>query len=354
LSRQYISTIIGGTGREPSLETNTMQGYIDEGLRTELATRRERLERAVLHAPQAREFRALLSEVDAALARMNAGTFGLCETCGDPIERDRLVADPLIRRCIDHLTADERRGLDQDLELAARIQLTLLPPREIAACGWDIAYHFEPFGHVGGDYCDVVLPDPRGDRLFFLLGDVSGKGVAASLLMSNLHATFRSLINVGLNVEDLLARANRLFCQSTMDAHYATLVCGRATASGHVDLANAGHWPIAVVRRGATDFASSSGLALGMFCSAEYVPERLQLEPGDFMVLYTDGLTEARNYADEEYGAARLAARLDDLARRARLTAREITSACLDDLRAFCGAAPKADDLTVMVIRRAG
>lgn len=331
-----------------------MPGYVDEGLRAELVTRRERLERAVLHAPRAHEFRALLNEVDAALAHMGAGTYGLCETCGDPIERDRLVADPLIRRCLDHLTVDERRGLEQDLELAERIQLTLLPPREIAACGWDIAYHFEPFGHVGGDYCDVVLPDPLGDRLFFLLGDVSGKGVAASLLMSNLHATFRSLINVGLNVDDLLARANRLFCQSTMDAHYATLVCGRATASGEVSLANAGHWPIAVIRRGSPDFVSSSGLALGMFCSSEYTRQRLPLEAGDFMVLYTDGLTEARNRADEEYGSERLAARLDDLARRPGLTARAITAACVDDLRAFRGDAPKSDDLTIMVIRRAG
>ncbi len=331
-----------------------MPELFDERMRTDLVDRRARLQLAVAHEPEARDDQALLAEVDSALARMDGGTFGLCETCGDPIERDRLVADPLIRRCIDHLTASERRGLEQDLELAERIQLTLLPPREIAACGWDIAYHFEPFGHVGGDYCDVVLPDPRGDRLFFLLGDVSGKGVAASLLMSNLHATFRSLINVGLNVEDLLVRANRLFCQSTMDAHYATLVCGLASSSGDVCLANAGHWPTAVVRRGGTTFVSSNGLALGMFCSAEYGRERLWLEPGDFMVLYTDGLTEARNHADEEYGTARLAARLDALARRARLTAREITSACLDDLRAFCGAAPKADDLTVMVIRRAG
>lgn len=331
-----------------------MPGSVDEGLRAELVTRRERLERAVLHVPRAHEFRALLNEVDAALAHMGAGTYGLCETCGDPIERDRLVADPLIRRCLDHLTVDERRGLEQDLELAERIQLTLLPPREIAACGWDIAYHFEPFGHVGGDYCDVVLPDPLGDRLFFLLGDVSGKGVAASLLMSNLHATFRSLINVGLNVDDLLARANRLFCQSTMDAHYATLVCGRATASGEVSLANAGHWPIAVIRRGSPDFVSSSGLALGMFCSSEYTAQHLPLEAGDFMVLYTDGLTEARNRADEEYGSERLAVGLDDLARRPGLTARAITAACVDDLRAFRGDAPKADDLTIMVLRRAG
>lgn len=331
-----------------------MQVQFDERLRNELVDRRARLEHALAHEPGAREYQVLLAEVDAALSRVSAGTFGLCETCGDPIEAARLTVDPLLRRCLDHLTAGERRVLEQDLELAERIQLALLPPRELAAHGWDIAYHFEPFGHVGGDYCDVVVPDPRGDSLFFLLGDVSGKGVAASLLMSNLHATFRSLIGVGLKVDELLARANRLFCQSTLDDHYATLVCGRARASGEVSLGNAGHWPVALVRRGEPAFHASTGLALGMFCSSEYHPETLHLDPGDFLVLYTDGLTEARNRADEEYGTDRLAARLSDLARRGGVSSRHLVSHCLDDLNAFRAGAPKADDLTVMVIRRAG
>jgi sigma-B regulation protein RsbU (phosphoserine phosphatase) len=90
-----------------------------------------------------------------------------------------------------------------------------------------------------------------------------------------------------------------------------------------------------------------------MFCASEYHPSRLQLEPGDFMVLYTDGLTEARNRSEEEYGSERLAARLRNLAGRPLTSARAITMACLEDLAAFRGAAPKGDDLTVMVIRRA-
>ena len=329
-----------------------MQPLFDERMRTDLLDRRTRLAHAATHEPTAPDYRALLSEVDAALARMDGGTFGLCETCGDPIEADRLSADPLLRRCIDHLTASERHVLDQDLELAARIQLGLLPPREITALGWEIAYHFEPYGHVGGDYTDVVRPDPRGDSLFFLLGDVSGKGVAASLLMSNLHATIRSLTSVGVTVEELMTRANRLFCQHTLDMHYATLVGGRATASGEVEIANAGHWPVAHVRRDRTQLFESTGLALGMFCSAEYSQRRMRLEPGEFLVLYTDGLTEARNRADEEYGTDRLGALLTELAQQSNPSARDLTTACLRDLTAFRDGAPPNDDLTIMVVKR--
>ena len=329
-----------------------MQPMLEDRMRTDLTDRRVRLVEAVAHEPEADDYRALLSEVDAALARMEAGTFGLCETCHDPIESDRLSADPLLRRCIDHLTPGERRILEQDLELASRIQLGLLPPRDVSALGWEIAYHFEPYGHVGGDYCDVVRPDAQADSLLFLLGDVSGKGVAASLLMSNLQATIRSLATAGLTVEQLMTRANRLFCQHTLDTHYATLVCGRSAAAGTVELSNAGHWPVALVRPDRIEFLDSSGLALGMFCGSEYRHQHLRLDPGDFLVLYTDGLTEAQNRADEDYGTDRLAALLAGLARQPGLTARELTTACVRDLAAFRDGAPAADDLTIMVVRR--
>lgn len=329
-----------------------MQPMLEERFHTELVDRRGRLIEAVSREPEARDYRALLVEVDAALARMQAGTYGLCETCRDPIEADRLSVDPLLRRCIDHLNAGERRQLEQDLELASRIQAGLLPPRELTAQGWEIAHHFEPYGHVGGDYCDVVRLEPPGCGVYFLLGDVSGKGVAASLLMTNLHATIRSLSIAGLSSEELLTRANRLFCQNTLDTHYATLVCGRSTVPGVIELASAGHWPVAHVSGGRTCFLDSTGLALGMFCGSEYRHRQVQLDPGDFLVFYTDGLTEARNGSDEEYGIERLAAHLGELGRRPGLSAHALTTACVRDLAAFRGSAPASDDLTIMVVRR--
>src|SRR5881409_1271069 len=151
-------------------------------LRTELEQRRERLHTA-LHSPGAdASLSQLLAAVDEALDRFERGTFGLCETCHDTIEAERLLADPLMRFCLDHLTSAKQRALDSDLSMAARIQRALLPKPGVAPVGWDVRYHYQPAGMVSGDYCDLFETD-RG--LLFMLGDVSGKGVAASMLMSH-------------------------------------------------------------------------------------------------------------------------------------------------------------------------
>lgn len=157
---------------------------------------------------------------------MNAGTFGLCATCHDAIEPDRLLADPLTQFCLDHLTPVEQRALQQDLELASRIQRELLPKPDTRFDGWEIAYHYQPAGPVSGDYCDLIPGD--ADQVYFLIGDVAGKGVAAAMLMSHLSAMLRTLITVGLPLSQLMERASRVFCESTLPTHYATLVCGRA------------------------------------------------------------------------------------------------------------------------------
>src|SRR6266567_2405187 len=145
--------------------------------------------------------------------RLERGTFGLCETCHDTIEAERLLADPLMRFCLDHLTQDEQRALESDLSLAARIQRRLLPEPGVELAGWEVRYHYQPAGMVSGDYCDLLQTN---NGLLFLLGDVSGKGVAASMLMSHLHATFRSLAEAGLPLERMVEDANRIFCESTL------------------------------------------------------------------------------------------------------------------------------------------
>jgi len=194
-------------------------------LRTELEQRRERLHEA-LHSPAADpSLSQLLTAVDTALSRIDHGTFGLCETCHDTIEAERLLADPLVRFCLDHLTSAEQRALESDLSMAARIQRGLLPKPGLAPVGWDVRYHYQPAGMVSGDYCDLFETE-RG--LLFMLGDVSGKGVAASMLMSHLHATFRSLAEAGLQLDRMVEDANRIFCESTLAGQFATLVVGRA------------------------------------------------------------------------------------------------------------------------------
>jgi len=318
-------------------------------LRDQLQTRRQKLELAVVGGREAAGLRRLLDEVDAALNRMDAGTFGLCESCHETIETDRLLADPLVRFCLDHLTAAERRALEQDLQMAALVQQELLPKRNLCCGGWETAYHYAPLGAVSGDYCDLVAHENESNDLWFALGDASGKGVAASMLMTQLHAIFRTLIGSGLSVPALVARASRIFCESTVSSLYATFVCGRAGASGDLEICNAGHCAVLLRQGGGVARVEASGVPLGLFSEGEYSSTKLHLASGDTLLLYTDGISEARSPSQEEYGENRLAA---VLASCATVLLPTLLQACLEDLKSFRADAPLHDDVTLLAIRR--
>ena len=319
-----------------------------EHIRGQLLNRRDRLEAATTSVGETDHLLRLLRDVDAALEQTRSGTYGLCEICHGEIEPERLLADPLVRTCLDHLSPTEVRALEQDLDLASRVQRELLPARHLKADGWEIAYHYEPAGLVSGDYCDVLRPAADGE-LVFLVGDISGKGVAASMLMAHLHASFRTLMGLCLPMNEILARANRVFCDSTMSSHYATLVCGRLDPAGTVEIANAGHCAPLFTAGGEVTSIEATGLPVGMFCTTQYPVRTLRLDAGDTLLLYTDGLTEARNPADEEFGVERLHVLV---AERYTLSPQQLLGACLDSLASFRGDAQRLDDLTVMAIRR--
>jgi sigma-B regulation protein RsbU (phosphoserine phosphatase) len=323
--------------------TTAEQSY----LRTELEQRRERLHEA-LHSPAAdTSLSQLLTAVDTALSRIDQGTFGLCETCHDTIEAERLLADPLVRFCLDHLTTAEQRALESDLALAARIQRALLPKPGLAPAGWDTRYHYQPAGMVSGDYCDLFETD---GGLLFMLGDVSGKGVAASMLMSHLHATFRSLAEAGLRLDRMVEDANRIFCESTLAGQFATLVVGRAAHDGSVEFVSAGHLPVLHIHGDGATPNDSTGVPLGMFCDTRFPVHRLALAHGDTLFLYTDGLTEARNRAGAEYGLHRVRTLA---ARHAGIAPAGLISGCLQDLLSFQEGLKQTDDLTLLAVRRA-
>ncbi len=313
-------------------------------LHDQLEVRKRRLEAAMALSPQKVGLGGLLREVDSALERMAKGTYGICDECHESIEQDRLLTDPLVCYCLDHLTAPQRDALQRDLDLAAQIQRNLLPRAGLSAGGWDTSYHYAPFGPVSGDYCDLI---PFDGHLFFVLGDVSGKGVAASMLMAQLHALFRSLTGMALPLGKMVAQANRVFCESALAGQYATLVCGVAKSNGEVEIHNAGHWPAMVVTRGGLVRIESTGLPLGMFPDFDFSATRLHLEPGDMMFLYTDGLLEAQR-GDDEYGVERVTQLLRQKPLDRPATA---VAACLDDLKSFLRG-QLLDDLTLLAIQR--
>jgi sigma-B regulation protein RsbU (phosphoserine phosphatase) len=326
-----------------------MATYLDASIKNQLVTRRERLKEFLEDERKTPQLIKLMHDVDAALERLNDGSYGICDICHESIEPEYLRVEPLVRVCLSHLSVEQQRAVERDLQLAAEVQGNLLPTRDVQVPGWDLSFHYEPVGPVSGDYCDIVTSQSNGGGTYFFFGDVSGKGVAASLLVSHLHAMFRTLLASDLPLNQLVERANRLFCESTLSANFATLVCGHALPSGDVEICNAGHCYPLVVKAGQIRSIESTGMPLGTYFNAEFQSRKLHLAPGDFLFLYTDGLTEARNAADEEYSEAQLSALVTRESRRAP---KALIQACIDDVARFRAGAPKGDDLTIMVLRK--
>ncbi|HEX3231695.1 MAG TPA: SpoIIE family protein phosphatase [Pyrinomonadaceae bacterium] len=316
-------------------------------LRSDLINWRERLQAS--SSPDTIRLDGLLREVSSAIERLDLESYGVCQICDEMISQTTINADPLARTCFDCLTPAQLSELEDDLDRAWTIQGESLPKQDFKFNGWEVSYHYKPAGPVSGDYCDLMSTD-NGD-LYFLVGDVSGKGVAASLLMSRLHAIFRSLIGLGFGVAELVERANHLFADTTMRPYYATLVCGKAAPDGRVEICNAGHCAPLHLHEGVVSPIAATGLPVGMFCQEKYESAQFTLNQGDRLLLYTDGLSEARDLADLEYGDGRIHSVLSDCA---QLPAASVVGRLLDDVRTFATGTRITDDLTIMAIELVG
>jgi sigma-B regulation protein RsbU (phosphoserine phosphatase) len=153
-----------------------------------------------------------------------------------------------------------------------------------------------------------------------------------------------------LQLAEVISRANRLFCESTPSTHYATLAAGLATEQG-VDLCNAGHCSPLLLRRGGTDRIEATGLPLGLFCDCQHTVRHIPFAPGDSLVLYTDGITEAQDPAGNQYDEERLIRSLHSHAMRDPLG---MVEGLLGDVARFCDTQPRQDDITLLVVHRRG
>lgn len=246
--------------------------------------------------------------------------------------------------------AAERRRLESEVALARRIQVALLPERLPTLPGWEVHAGNVPSRIVSGDYY-VVVPCQGGHGAVLMVADVSGKGIAAALLTASLEALAAGPIEDGLPPQEVCERVSRRLFQRTPPEKYATaFVAAVDGGSGVVRYANAGHNPALLVRAdGATRWLGSTGVPLGLLPQAAYKGVEMELGAGDVLVLYTDGITEANNAAEEEYGGQRLEA----VCRRHRTASLgDLQAAIEDDLDRFTGGVPYADDRTIVLLRR--
>jgi sigma-B regulation protein RsbU (phosphoserine phosphatase) len=313
-------------------------------LRDGLMQRRQRLVEVASRSDE-RQITDLLAAVDDALRRFDDGSYGICRTCHVAIDRELLADDPLVRVCLECFSDDARRALERDLEHAAAIQTRLLPPRDFAGGGWEGHYVYQPHGAVSGDFCDVI---PDGESTLVLVGDVSGKGVAAALLMSHLSAVFRGLVGSGSDLAGVMSHANRMFGSAIPPGSFATLAAARLGPAGAVEISNAGHVP-PLYHNGRVHRLPPDGVPLGLFCESVYTTQCLQLKPGERLVLATDGLIESTDPESSEYGLDALAAAI---AEHPDAEPRQLASLLVENVRRFRQGRPASDDTAVMVVRR--
>lgn len=241
------------------------------------------------------------------------------------------------------------RRIDGDLRQAAKIQRDFLPRGDPRVEGFDVSGLNISCYEVGGDYFDYVPIDPY--RLGIAVGDVSGKGIGAALLMASLRAAFRAEVHAGYKIEDMAARINDFVHQSSAVSSFITFFyCEIDRRGGEVRYVNAGHAPPLVLRTdGSLETLESTGFCLGMFPGAVFEAKSVRLGEGDILVLYSDGIPDARNGAGAEYTLERLTAGLRASAAEA---AAGITAAVTDDAKRFIGDAQAFDDRTLVVIKK--
>jgi serine phosphatase RsbU (regulator of sigma subunit) len=241
------------------------------------------------------------------------------------------------------------RERQEELKRAANIQQSLLPDDPLISPPYRIAGKNIPSSDVGGDYFDFINGD--APVLTIGLGDVAGKGMPAALLMTNLHASVRAHVESEARLPMVMARLNRSIHHAVRGDRFITLVLiAIDRKSGEVRYVNAGHNPPFLVHAsGETEKLSVGGLLLGMFPEATYESAEFKMGPGDVLVLYSDGVTEARDDSDEEFGEERLVAFLE---KHRDLDPEVLVESLIRTVHEFSRDGKPGDDVTVAVIRR--
>ncbi len=243
----------------------------------------------------------------------------------------------------------EQERMEKEIALAAQIQRDFLPKESPPLESFILHGLNIPCQQVGGDYFDYIPIGP--DKLGLVIADVSGKGVSASLLMASLRASLHAEVGSHHRLQDMARKLNDFVCRSSGTSSFITFFYGELdTATGDLRYLNAGHNPPLVLNaKGRLERLGACGLCLGMFPGSDYECHEVRLEPGDAAILYTDGITESRNKAKEEFGEARL---IDFVRERLDRPPAEIIGQLKTTLYDFSQSKDLDDDMTIVIVKR--
>ena len=243
----------------------------------------------------------------------------------------------------------EKARIDRDLRIAAEIQRALLPEPEYEGAICDLAAASIPCRTVGGDFYDYL---DVGDQGFgFALGDVAGKGPPAALLAAAVQTNFAAQAPISANPAETLERVNKALLRRAIEARFATMFYGAITSDGRLSYCNAGQEPPLVVRKDSIEWLEEGGPVLGLLSIATYAYDTVPLNDGDLVVVCSDGVTEARNQANDEFGRDRLVEAMKD---RHGQKPDLLRDHLLSVIKQFSQGAAQADDITALILRFRG
>lgn len=239
-----------------------------------------------------------------------------------------------------------RQKMEEELKIAREIQQNLMP-RKLPTTGWfRAAASSIPSHQVGGDYCDVSLLEP--DVWGFVVADVSGKGVSSALLASLLQGAFLAGGYADMRIDQLMAHVNQFLTERTEGEKYATLFCGVLGKDGMLRWSNAGHCPPMLIRTsGQILKLEATGMPIGMLPGATFAVEHTQLEPGDKLLVYTDGVSEAQNRGGQFFETQRMEALLRS---HSAQSCDQLIQTLIRAVEAFTEDVPQGDDITAVLM----
>jgi sigma-B regulation protein RsbU (phosphoserine phosphatase) len=290
-----------------------------------------------------------LHVIDTSLEKIEQGTFGICKICHEPVDGELLQVDYTSAVCLGHFSDEEIRQLEGELALSQVIQRGLLPQQVPAIDGLNIAAFSRPAQIVGGDYFDFV--DFQDGKPGLVMADVSGHGVSAGMFMSSMQTAFHTLVPQSDSPVDVLERLNHLYIHNINFTTFVTIFFGKYDPSTRIlSYANAGH-SSAYLYRVATDqeiWLRPTGPAIGLSEGFTIRKEDIRLEPGDILLLYTDGITEAADLQGALWGEDNLA---DIIRQNPDSSAERLIQKILTALKGHTNGSPLADDVTLMITR---
>jgi serine phosphatase RsbU (regulator of sigma subunit) len=287
--------------------------------------------------------------IDNCLEQIENHTLGICEVCHGVVDHTLLEMDYTAHVCLDHYSDEERRRLESELQLSQVVQRGLMPQRAPRISGVEIAAFSRPADIIGGDYFDFFKFRDGSDGL--VIADVSGHGVSAAMFVSSLQTAVQTLAPETDSPAVILERLNRLYIHNINFTTFVTIFLARYDSStGTLTYVNSGHNPPALFCKaaGTIHWLTRTAPAIGLAEQYTARTESLHLSEGDFLLLYTDGLTEAINHQMEQFGHERLA---EFVRTAADLTANEMLQIVRKGINTHRGEVRLSDDMTLVALK---